>query len=416
MVGARVKRSYYPAAAVNLSKKDKALITKIVNDFTDLSRKNIQDWRMAIESAVNSENPNWAAFQDLLDYLMPDGHLGAVTDLRKGTVLSNPFYIRSRKTKKEVEKKTDVLKKEWIWLMMNDLLDASLRVIAAVQIVDAQAGLYDVLPHRNLVPQNNFLRFNAYQDEGIFLTDPALKGIVVTKGTHKLGAINDIIPDLIWKKNARQAWARFTEKFGDPLVTATSNSTDPVKLKRIETMIRMLGESAMAVLPEGTTIDINTEAKQGDPYNLYLEQAKYSDEQISKRLLGGTMVSDNGSSRSQSEVHERSLNYIIGESERKKIEFAFNDQILPILRQQGFPFTDDDEFIFDRSEDLRLTEQWNIVQGALNHFDIDEEWISETFNFPIKGKKQAPTIPPAQQDPGNDPQQQARFSARGFFD
>src|SRR5690606_24150430 len=109
--------------------------------------------------------------------------------------------------------------------------------------------------------------------------------------------------------NARQVWARCTEKFGDPLLTATSNSSDPTKIKRLETMLRMLGESAMAVLPEGTTLDIKTEARQGDPYNLYLQQAKYNDEQISKRLLGGTMVSDNGSSRSQSEVHERSLNY-----------------------------------------------------------------------------------------------------------
>src|SRR5690606_12046346 len=102
-----------------------------------------------------------------------------------------------------------------------------------------------------------------------------------------------------------------------------------------------------------------------------------------KRLVGGTMVSDNGSSRSQSEVHERTLNYIISEKEKRMIEFMVNEDLIPILRQYGYPFTDDDEFVFDRSEDLTMTQHWNIVREALNHYDIPEQWISEKFNFPI---------------------------------
>jgi hypothetical protein len=69
------------------------------------------------------------------------------------------------------------------------------------------------------------------------------------------------------------------------------------------------------------------------------------------------------------------------------IEFTVNNRLIPMLRMHGFRFNDNERFVFDRSEELSLKEHWEIVQGVLNSYEVDEQWISKTFNVPITGKK-----------------------------
>lgn len=395
----------FSGAYARLSRQDQAIITKIVGEFVNRSRQGIQEWRQAIEAADNYDNPRWYLLQDLFEYLEPDGHLGSQVDIRKGATEANHWYIRDSKTNKEQPDKTKLLQKEWFFNLVGELLDSIFKGYTVVQLIDSVKMIWTPIPRRNFVPQKDMVLFEVNGDEGVNVTDPAFQNsIICIKSQRKFGIMNDIIPDLVWKKNSRQSWAEFSEKFGQPLLTATTNKADQKSIDRIEAMLQQLGEAARAVLPAGTTIDIKSALQSGDPYKVYLLQANYSDEQISKRYLGGTMISDNGSSRSQSEVHERTLNYILAERDRRMIEFAVNDQLIPILRNIGMPFSDTDEFIYDRSEDLRLTEQWNIVNQALSHYDIPDEWVSETFNFPIKGRKPQPNpvIPPTIESKGND--------------
>ena len=62
--------------------------------------------------------------------------------------------------------------------------------------------------------------------EAYSITDPYWEGtIICVKGFDKFGAMNDIVPNLIWKKNAAQGWAIFSERFGIPLVKIETNKT-----------------------------------------------------------------------------------------------------------------------------------------------------------------------------------------------
>ncbi|WP_407512888.1 phage portal protein family protein, partial [Elizabethkingia miricola] len=64
--------------------------------------------------------------------------------------------------------------------------------------------------------------------EFINYQDDTFKPWLIQMGkNYDLGIINNIIPNLIWKRNVMQAWAEFCEKFGLPLITATTNTTDP---------------------------------------------------------------------------------------------------------------------------------------------------------------------------------------------
>lgn len=401
MRNSRIGKSYPQAAGAKPPSNDLAVINQLAAEFADISRKNIQSWREALDAANNADNPRWALLQDLYDYLRPDAHLGAMMDIRRGLTESTRYYIRDSKTNKEDPIKSKLLEQEWVFDIIGDLIDHAFYGYSIIQVTDPLLGKYDVLPRRNFIPQKDVLMIEANGDKGIDVNDPAFRGsIIVIKSRDKYGLLNDIVPDLIWKKNARQAWAMFSEKFGIPLVTATTITRDKKELDRIEAMLKALGKAAQAVFPTGTTIDIKDSAAKGDPYKVFLEQMNYCDAQISKRILGGTMVTDNGSSRSQGEVHERTMNDIIAGRDKKKAEFAFNRKVLFLLRDVfRFPFSDTDEFVFDRSQLLTLLDQWKIVSEAIAlGYQIDNDWLSSTFNFPITGKTapapiQQPTDP-----------------------
>ena len=413
MFNARVGKAYANPQAISKSvNSDFSIINQLASEFTDRSKKDIQAWRQALDAADNAENPRWVMLQDLYEYLRPDAHLGSQMDIRRGLTEGNRYYIRDSKTNKEDPEKTKLIEQEWIFDIIGDMVDHAFFGYTILQITDPILGKYDLLPRRNFIPQKNILLFEANGDKGIDVTDPAFKDtIIVIKSRDKFGIMNDIVPDLIWKKNARQAWAMFSEKFGIPLTTATTMTRDKKELDRIEAMLKALGKAAQAVFPQGTTIDIKDSAAKGDPYNVFLKQMEYSDAQISKRILGGTMISDNGSSKSQGTVHQDTMN-IIAERDRKKSEYAFNRKVMLVLRMFKMPFADTDEFVFDRTEALTLLEHWTIISKAIElGYEIDNDWVSSTFNFPITGIRKPTETEPEKPMPKarTKPKPQASF-------
>ncbi len=373
-----------------LDKKSKGIITQLINEFADRSRSDIKKWRSALAAFEDPENPKSVLLQDLIGNLMTDGHLMSQIDIRNAATLCSRFYIRD-KNGDEIEERTKLLQTEWFYDMMENLLDSVYRGYSVIELTEPANMKWDLIPRRNIIPSKNMVLFEAGGDMGVDFTEPAFQRTVIFRyNKDRHGILNDIVPQLIWKRNAQQVWADFSERFGIPLVSAETSITDEKELKRIESMMRQLGRAAQAVLPEGAKITIHDAATKGDPHKVFSEQITFTNNEISKRIVGGTMLSDNGASLSQSEVHERTLDEKISESDKRMIEFTVNGKLIPLLRSWGFPFQDGDEFVFDRSQELTLKELWEIVSGALEHYEIEEEWVSRRFNIPIIGKKQTP--------------------------
>lgn len=375
--------------------KDSIIISQLAKEAVDRARAEIKKWRDAMTAIDDPENPRWAILQDLLDNLSTDGHLMACIQVRKAATLSSRFYVKDKTTGKEQEEKTDMLMVEWFHTMMDQLLDSVFRKYTVIELSDPTVMGWTMWPRRNLCPQKHRLYFEAFGDKHIVYTDPAfIKNVLELQSSSTFGILNDIVPQLIWKRNAQQTWADFSERFGIPLISATTTKSDKKELDRVQAMLNALGQSATALLPEGTTVTIHDQATKGDPYNIFKEQIKTSNDEISKRILGGTMITDNGSARSQSEVHERTLDRKIAESDRRMIEFFVNGRLIPLLRLWGFSFADNDQFVFDRSEELNLSDHWKIVYDASDIYEMDQDWVSSRFNLQIVGlKKQADPEP-----------------------
>ncbi|AVF49377.1 hypothetical protein AL492_17800 [Elizabethkingia anophelis] len=377
-------------------KKNPAIV-KIVEAFKDSSRKDIDKWRKSLTATLSLEDPKFNQFHDLVDDLMTDGHLQSQIQMRKLSTLNTDYRALNRKTGEENEVLTFTLQQQWFYEFLGYALDHILKGTTLVEFQNFMGEKIEIsmIPRRNVVPTRGRIYPDVLKPEFINYQDDTFKPWLIQIGkNYDLGIINNIIPNLIWKRNVMQAWAEFCEKFGLPLITATTNTTDPKVLDDVHEMLLSLGEASVGTFPPGTDIKFQ-EANRTDAYQVYMQFRKSNDDEISKQIIGSTMLSDQGTNRSQTEVHERNLDNRIAQADKRVLQFIVNDQLFPLLRMQGYPISEDDVFEFKTAEqETKLTELWTITSGLLTQgFPVEQDWISKTFNIPFEGKKKNLTPP-----------------------
>lgn len=107
----------------------------------------------------------------------------------------------------------------------------------------------------------------------------------------------------LFKRNGVRFWNVFLDKFGTPTAKGTYRRGTPKADidKLLQALQAMATDSGIAV-PEGVTIELLAAAKSGTAD--FEKLCRYMDEAIAKIVLGQTMTTQDGSSRSQAEVHE----------------------------------------------------------------------------------------------------------------
>jgi hypothetical protein len=375
------------AATVDKQKLVNDIVLQIAQEFQDRSRKNITKWRDSNTAAENPEDPRWYLLQDLIDDLILDAHLASVIDVRKSATLNHRFYVRDKKTKETLEEQTDFLNKQWFYEFLDSALDSVFRKYTIAQFFRVNdKPAFKLIPRRNICPQLG--RMYIEVSGSAFVNYNEVPNVIEIMHTGKFGLINDVIPNVIWKRDAMQAYAEFSERFGKPLITATTNNK--AEAPRISKSLVELGDAGTGVLPAGTTITVHDLANAGNPEKTYIENAKLQDNQVSKRMIGSTTIVDEGANRSQTQVHIATLDDKIAQSDRRNMIFCVNDRLFPILNSLGFDFdTEKHEFVFDETEDLTLNQQWEITKSAIESgYEMDAEELKKTFNLPITGKRQ----------------------------
>lgn len=367
-----------------------SIFSSIIAGFKDRTRADIQKWRNALSQAQSPINPRMWLLQDLYDNLESDGHYLAQKELRKTATSGYAFSIIDTKTGEVNQEKTDFFSGEWFYNFLDNVLDSIFKGFTLLELTDPKTLHFALIPRRNVVGPLGVVLRSITDGRGVDFTSKDYAHTLIHAGKpYDLGLMADICGQLIWKRNAQQSWAEFTERFGMPLITATTSQTSPADIRQLDDMLAALGESARAVLPDGTTIKIDP-FTGGDSYKVYDAQIERINAEISKPITGGTMVTDDGSSRSQSEVHERNLDFKLSEADRRMVTFVVNGQLMPMLHHWGYAFNPQtDRFQFNQTFELTLKEHWDIVNAVLTRYDVDEKWLSQTFNVPITGKREA---------------------------
>jgi SPP1 gp7 family putative phage head morphogenesis protein len=372
--------------------REQALISKIIQQFTSRSRVDIDKWRKAIAEAENDRYPKRDLWGQLIKDLDLDAHWSSQVLVRKLSVMRKPFKIVDKNSRKEIPEKTKMFQAPWFYYLMNTALDAKFFGTQVIEIEDLITGnqkqdaVYKI-PVRHIVPEKKTVLFKSSSNSGYYYgEDPYV--IEFCEGDF-MGLLCKAAPHIIWKRNALQSWAEFCEKFGIPMRFATTNKKDQGTLDKLEKMLDQLGSAARAIFPEGTVIDFK-EANTRDAFEVFDKMIERANSEISKLVNAVTMISDNGSSLSQSKVHQ-DINAKIIDSDAADFAGVMNWTVGPQLAALGYGFNPaTQEWIWDDTEAMSLGSLWNITQGVLKFFEVDETWLTEKFGIPITGKRATP--------------------------
>lgn len=369
--------------------RDNKVIMKIVQSFVDRSRKDIDKWRQALQMAELPEKPRRYALQFLYRDMIIDLHLSSQIMIRKLAVLSKKFMIVNAKGEEDKDL-TKLFEKPWFYKFISKSLDEIFYGTTLIELGDMADGEFKdiaVIPRTNVIPEEKSIITKIGEDSKFSYDLPQFEPWLIEIGdSDSLGLLSKLAPQVIWKRNAMQAWAEFMEKFGMPFRFAKTASRDQKDIDRIEVMLEKMGSAAYGVFPQGTEIDFKDGKGSDGGSSIFDNMVERCNSEMSKVINGIASISDQKSSGFKPEL-QAGVKEEITESDMRFIEFLVNYKLLPKLIQHGYALKDK-KWQFDMTESLGRNEQWAIVKEALQYYNIPAEWISATFGFPIDSEKQ----------------------------
>jgi Protein of unknown function (DUF935) len=329
----------------NIAKQDKRIITQILQQFTARSKQDIGSWRSALQMAENTQNPNRARLYNLYRDVMLDDQVSAVIGNLKASIKSEGFYIGKIDKAENDAIATELFQRPWFYDYIDACVDSVCRGYVLLELTGMATATtgkkgteimgFAEIPSVHVVPEKGIVVKSVGDENGIMYTDPAFAAAVLPIGKpFNLGLLNIAAPKAIIKKNVEAAWAEFCEMFGMPIRVGKVSSNNQKDIDRMEYFLKNMGSAAYAVTGTEDSIELK-DTNRGDAYKVYEMLMERQDKAIAKIFLGQTMTTDNGSSRSQAEVHER-----IGDKRMLElklfIQFQINFGLLPLLIANGY--------------------------------------------------------------------------------
>lgn len=377
-------------------KRSKAvnMIGKIMQVTTQLTQKEIRDWRLANQYAIDVDHPNRALLYQIYDDAMHDLHLKGAIRNRKLAVMGKPFRLVDASGKPNTDA-TAMLANKWFRRFVSLSLDSRFYGHSLIQFGDVirdndelKFSEVELIPRHHVSPEYGTLLKNVSDDpsKGVPYRDTPLMNWAIEVGDKRdLGELNSVAKETISKKYVLQFWDAFAEIFGMPIRMATTSSRDPKDKAKIENMLDQMGSAAWGLFPEGTTLEL-VGSKQSDAFEVYDRRVIRANSEMSKAILGQTMTMDDGSSLSQAKVHENVADDV-NDADRTFIHDVVNDDLFPLLIKHGWPFKGL-RFEWDDSYYYSATEMKEIENMLLTHYEIDPVYFTEKYGVKITGAKE----------------------------
>lgn len=192
-----------------------------------------------------------------------------------------------------------------------------------------------------------------------------------------LGIMFRVAQYVIYKRGNFGDWAQFAEIFGMPFILGKYNSTDTNARDQLFTSLSEIGGKPVAAVPKETDVEVVWNSGSGST-DLYKTLKDACNEEIMIGVLGETMTTISGSSRSQSETHSDTLD------EKSKtmcryVQRQLNAKLLPLLIKRGYPVSGG-KFVFPAAKEDVTVENLDILSKLIK---IPAKWIHEKYAIPM---------------------------------
>lgn len=282
-----------------------------------------------------------------------------------------------------------MFRKKWFRDLVKYIVEAPIYGYSLVQFGDVVGEHFketELVPREYVIPEKRAVKTHLRMSSNdlVYFDDrPFDMWTLFVHETGDLGLLTKAAPLVIWKKNVLGAWSEAAELFGMPIRTGKTDINNPVAYKNMTEMLENMGSAAWAVMDAQDEIDL-VEITKSDYYNVYDKLVERVNSELSKLILGQTMTADNGSSRSQAEVHERVLDDYVSAC-KTLVADVVNDQLLPLMIRHGMigtGFT----YRHDNEEKIDIKTRFDMVDkiAKWSGVRVPDDYITETFGIPLE--------------------------------
>lgn len=364
------------------------IIKRIKQTQLNRTREDVQKWRSALDRAESLFLPDRTDLNRIFKDITLDAHLTSLMQTITLKTISSPFFIENADGSVNDEY-TEVFKKKWFRDFAKFTVEAPLYGYSLVQFGDALGDHFkdcELVPREYVIPEKRAVKEHLHQSGSnltYFDDRPFDLWTIFVHDKGDLGLLTKAAPLVIWKKNVLGAWSEAAELFGMPIRVGKTDINNPTAYKNMTEMLENMGSAAWAVMDMDDEIDLK-EITKSDYYQVYDKLVERVNSELSKLLLGQTMSSDDGSSRSQAEVHERVLDEYIS-AMKMLVAYVVNDELLPLMQRHGMVpsglvYRQDNEEKIDIKTRFEMVDKifkWSGVKIPL-------DYIVETFGIPLE--------------------------------
>lgn len=373
----------------------RSLVVDLALTTRALTKKDIATWRQAWQMAITHNNPRRGELYNVYADIEIDGHLsGAITQINN-SVMQRSFKITDRKTRKEKPELTELLEAGWFKDFMRLSLEERYWGPTLIQLGDVISVFgkmkfqnVELVPRHHVIPEFGVIVRDAisHNNKGIpYRQGKIAKWVIEVGNPRGLGLYLKVAPHVISKKNMLAFWDQFGELFGHPIRIAKTSNPDPKERSRVEKMLTQMGAAAWGLFPEGTDIDLK-ESSRGDAFEVYDRRVVRANSEMSKTLLTVTMTMDDGSSLSQSQVHEKMFKQTV-EAEADRLRDIINNQLIPRMAEKGFPFGENDLFEWNYALEYSPEQMNELEKNVLGSYEVDPQYWIDNYGIPVLGPK-----------------------------
>jgi phage gp29-like protein len=183
-------------------------------------------------------------------------------------------------------------------------------------------------------------------------------------------------------------WSAFSDRFGMPMpIGKHPSAASDEKIDKFEQALLSIAQDYTLIMDENMQVEILSPTNIGGNIDLYERLCRFCDEQMSKAVLLQTMMTEDGSSRAQSEVHERNFLGLIGTDGLMQSLSIARDLLTPLVQLNLGANVKTPRFRMEvaNKEDLKLMTESLLPWVEKTGLQVIESEIREKFNLEKPG-------------------------------
>lgn len=336
----------------------------------DRSQKDLSSWKTAITLDEGYFNSKWYLLDIYKEQLDIDGHLAGLVRKRTAALLQNDLqYVRNEVVDESVSEWMEAQRfKDFIKDVHETLYYGHSLFWFGKQ--NGDTFTYKLINRKHVDGRKKVILKNQQDGDGMSYKEALeLREAIEVGDPEDLGLLKTATYYSIIKRNLIADWANYAEEAGRNFRFIKYKGRDVENRNQLLNALKASGGGGIVSIPDGIEVDFQnmSSSSQNELFENFMD---YLNKEQSKLILGQTMTTDDGSSRSQAEVHANEQELLL-QSDKTKILNFLNYDFYDYFQKWGIK--PGGRFIFGENKDLNKMIDFDLKLKQLGYVFTQEE-------------------------------------------